>query len=108
MVVITLYLSARAEVNAGLITSIWSVTPFCFSVAERLLYKTELKVYHFIGILLIMICSVLLSLTSVIYPAPLGAKSETAVLSLHQKLPPYVPVIFGILTPVVFTTYGMT
>ena len=72
MVVITLYFASMAEVNAGLITSIWSVTPFCYVVAERILYGTKLKSYHFIGIFLIMICSILLSLTSIIYPEPLA------------------------------------
>lgn len=75
MVVITLYLSAKAGVNAGLITSIWSITPFCFSVAEKVLYGTKMKTNHFIGMLLIMICAVLLSLSSVIYPAPLVPKT---------------------------------
>ena len=80
MVVITLYLSAKAGVNAGLITSIWSITPFCFSVAERVLYGTKMQVNHFIGMLLIMACAILLSLSSVIYPEPASTKKVASAL----------------------------
>lgn len=105
MVVITLYLSAEAGVNAGLITSIWSITPFCFSVAERVIYGTKMKAYQFVGMFMIMMCAILLSLSSVIYPPDISNTKTT--LNVH-KLPAYVPVIFGVLTPVFFTLFGMT
>ena len=68
MICLTLYYAALAQVNSGLITTIWSLTPFFFALVEYKVFGTSLQINHYIGMILILICSVLLSLTKVIYP----------------------------------------
>ena len=58
---------------------------------------------HYIGMVLILICSVLLSLTKVIYP-----EGNELIDITKRQLPVVVPVVFGILTPVFFTAQGIT
>lgn len=43
MVLFTLYFSVKAELNSGISTSIWSVTPFFMSFADYLIFGNKLK-----------------------------------------------------------------
>jgi len=68
MVMFTIYFSVKAEVNPGLITSIWSVTPFFMSMADFIIFGVKLGANHIAGITLIMLCVLLLGLKDVIEP----------------------------------------
>ena len=59
---------------------------------------------------LILVCAVLLSLSSVIYPAPVHTPQVTGSPRSAQQpepMPAMIPVFFGLLTPFVFTLYGL-
>ena len=75
MAFLTMYYAARAEVNVGLITTIWSVNPLFMAIGVFVFFKEKLELYHFVGMILIVICTVLLSLSTVISP-----KEEPIVL----------------------------
>lgn len=68
MAFLTMYYAARAEVNVGLITTIWSVNPLFMAIGAFAFFAEKLETYHFVGMILIVICTVLLSLSTVISP----------------------------------------
>ena len=63
---VSIWLASLANINAGIITVIWSATPLFQAIADRLLFGDKLKYNHWIGMLLIFTCSVLLGLQSYI------------------------------------------
>lgn len=63
MAYLTMYFSALANVNAGLITTIWSVNPVFMALMDRICFKTKLERYHLVGTLFIVICTIILSLS---------------------------------------------
>ena len=57
--------------------------------------------YHYIGMIFILVSAVLISLTSVIYPSPFYAVKSLEPISA------FIPVVFGIFVPCIFTFFGM-
>ena len=105
-VLLTIYFAVAADLNAGVITTIWSVTPFFCAFADYLLFNERLRIHHFIGISCIVLCTLLLSLIKVIDPEIV---LEAITLdSAPSLIPTYIPVLMGIFVPVVFTIWGMT
>ena len=108
MITLTIYFAGLAKINTGLIVSIWSITPFGYALFDKILFGFKLELNHYIGMVFILICAVILSLTSVIYPAPLPHIQLVDPKTISDKpIPAVVPVIFGLLTPCVFTFFGM-
>lgn len=94
-----------ANVNAGVVTVIWSATPIFQAIIDYFAFSESLKYNHWIGMLMIIICSVLLGLQKEIYSAINGHdKAGTKVADVSEKaLPTWVPVLFGIFSPVSFS-----
>ena len=65
---LTMFFSALAQVNVGLITTIWSVNPLFMAIMDFIIFKQKLYYYHLVGTISIVICTIVLSLTSVVYP----------------------------------------
>lgn len=93
---------------------IWAVNPLFMAVADYLIYSQNLRWFHLVGTVSIVACAVLLSLANVIDPIkPKGNEVKKAEVSINPKLkkgsalPSWIPVIFGVLTPVFFTTSGI-
>ena len=103
MITLTIYFAGLAKINTGLIVSIWSITPFGYALFDKILFGFKLELNHYIGMVFILVCAVLLSLTSVIYPAPLPQIDHIS----EKPIPAVIPVIFGLLTPCIFTFFGM-
>lgn len=99
---LTIYFAVAADVNVGVITTIWSITPFFLALADYLLFNVRLGSHHYIGITLIVISTILISLIKVIDPD--FVKSTEVV----KTVPTIIPVCFGLFTPVFFTIFGMT
>ena len=99
---LTMYFANRANINVGLITTIWSVNPLFLAFMDSLIFGQKLQYFHHIGMIAIVICTIALSLSGVISP-----KTETAEVDLSNLLPTWIPVLFGIITPMAFTANGM-
>lgn len=102
-----------AQINVGLITVIWSINPLYMAAADYFLFKTKLKCFHLVGTVLIVSCTILLSLKSIIIiddsqilKAPVQNEAPK-ILNEGEILPVWMPVLFGILTPVVFCSNGL-
>tara|TARA_B110000285_G_C14933187_1_gene518311 strand:+ start:126 stop:554 length:429 start_codon:yes stop_codon:yes gene_type:complete len=103
---LTMYFATDAGINVGVVTVIWSVNPLLMALADRIIYKTKLKYYHYVGLLAIMICTIVIALVG----AGKSPSAEIKAIELYEtkeKTPAWIPVLFGIVTPCMFTTNGM-
>ena len=62
MAFLTMWFAALAKVNVGVITVIWAINPLYMAAADYFLFKTNLKCFHLVGTILIVACTILLSL----------------------------------------------
>lgn len=110
MAFLTMWFADLAQVNVGLITVIWSINPLYMAAADYFLFKQTLKCFHLVGTVLIVSCTILLSLKPMIVgDDPSIIKSTSPIQNEAPKivkdgelLPVWMPVLFGILTPVTF------
>lgn len=93
--------------NVGVITVIWALNPLYMAVADFFINGRRLKWYHLVGTFSMVACSVLLSLSTIVGVKPTPAVEDIVTDVKKKAFPGYVPVIFGILTPVFFTSQGI-
>ena len=62
----TMFFAALCHINAGIITTVWSVDPLFMAIGDYCFFKTKLQYYHYIGMISIIICTVVLSLNGVL------------------------------------------
>lgn len=96
-----MYFSNLAGVNVGVITTIWSLNPIFLAIADYFINKQKLKYYHSIGLISIICCCVAINLSDVF------KSSAPNKVSQSNQSQVWVPVIFGILTAMAFTSNGM-
>lgn len=68
MAFMTMWFADLAQVNVGLITVIWSINPLYMAAVDYFLFNTKLKCFHLVGTILIVGCTILLSLKPIIIP----------------------------------------
>jgi drug/metabolite transporter (DMT)-like permease len=100
MVYLTIYFATAANVNVGVITTIWSVDPINMAIVDYYLFGQKLKYFHVIGVSSIFVCSLLISLSGYLE----GDKPAETIES-EAYAPTWIPVLFGILAPISFTTF---
>lgn len=61
----TLDLALRAGVNIGIVTTIWAINPFTSALMDWIIYGIALSFHHWFGMLGLIVCAVLISLSSV-------------------------------------------
>ena len=49
--------------NIGIIEAIWSVCPFCIALAEWIMYRVSIRLYHIIGMFALVAMTILISLS---------------------------------------------
>lgn len=106
MAFVTMYFATAASINVGVITVIWSITPLLMALADRIIYKFHLKYYHFIGMISMMVCTIFIALMGT-DKSPKVEIKEIQLYEKKEKCPAWIPVLFGLVTPCVFTTMGM-
>ena len=107
MAFLTMYFSALAKVNVGLITTIWSVNPLFIAIMDFIIFKQQLRYFHLLGMVAIVVCTVLLSISGVIMPKTPINGGDAIEEPIEKVMPTWVPVIFGVVTPMCFTANGM-
>ena len=90
----TIYSSVLADVKVGLITSIWSINSFMNAITDKVVFGLELTINQFIGMLFMIASVVLLGLFK-----PAAPKEQ----QLFDPIPLYIPIMFGVITPFIFT-----
>lgn len=66
LVTLTLYTSTRTVLNAGVVSSIWSLTSFVMALGDYFFFRIKITMSQIYGMLLIVICVILLSLKDLI------------------------------------------
>ena len=66
-VYLTLFFSKRAKINPGIITTIWSVDPLFMAFSDKVFFKQKMEYYHYVGMMAIIVCSVILSMSDYVY-----------------------------------------
>ena len=59
-----MYFAARANVNTGVIVTIWSVNPLFMAIADYIMFKQKLQWFHSVGMLMIVICVIFISMSN--------------------------------------------
>jgi len=95
---LTMYYAHLADVNVGVITTIWAVQPLFGAILDKLIYDEDLKFSYIFGILLIAASSVCIGLK------PAEASADGMVLKDFPKWP---AILFAFITPCFFTGSGL-
>ena len=59
---LNMYFATVAGVNVGLVTIIWRASVFIGAFLDYVYFRTKMKYYHYLGILLILICVILIGI----------------------------------------------
>ena len=62
----SLYFAGRANMNTGIITVIWAMNPLIVAIMEYIGYKVSLSYNHAVGMMAVIVCAVLLSLSGIV------------------------------------------
>ena len=57
-----MYFANRADINVGVILTIWSLNPFYNSIADYYINGVKMHYYDFIGLGSILLCSIVISM----------------------------------------------
>ena len=133
---LTMYYSHMADVNVGIITTIWSIQPLAAATLDYFIYGEKLRPHHLFGMVFVIGSGLCISLSSKTHTVdinlgenltladlekldharspflagyPSGYHYDTQMLSVSfdPKVPKWVAVLFGLLTPVFFVTSGL-
>jgi drug/metabolite transporter (DMT)-like permease len=124
-----------ADVNVGIITTIWSIQPLAAATLDYLIYGERLRMHHLIGMVFVIgsgLCISLSSKTNTVdvnlddfslkdlekldqarspflagYPSGYHYDTKMLSVSFDPKVPKWVAVMFGLLTPVFFVASGL-
>lgn len=100
----TIWFTGLANVNTGVVTILWSTHPLFMAIADHFIYGQAIGYYHFIGMALILSSVLILSLKMFLYPIE---ELFDINIDTWEAIPPFVPVVFAIVTPIVFTMNGI-
>jgi len=53
-----------ADLNPGIASTIWCIQPFLNALTDKALYQVNLEKYHVVGMLFMVLCGCLVSLSS--------------------------------------------
>ncbi|CDW78502.1 UNKNOWN [Stylonychia lemnae] len=98
LVVLTFNFSLQANVNPGLVSTIWATTPLFAGFLDYMLFGQRLTMKHFIGVICLTVCVACISITPVIYSADPNDNLKT------QTMQPWVPVTLALISPIFFAT----
>lgn len=94
------------NVNVGIITTLWCIQPLAAAILDLFIYGEKIKSNHVFGIFLVLCSGLFISYS---YKAA-GGEVEVEVtdrVKYDPNFPKWVPVMFGVLTPVFFVTSGL-
>mmetsp|Transcript_13938 Transcript_13938/g.23705 ORF Transcript_13938/g.23705 Transcript_13938/m.23705 type:complete len:227 (-) Transcript_13938:15-695(-) len=86
--------------------------PLFMAFFDYLLYRTTLSYYHWVGMICMVICAVCVSLAGLSGAEELISTDQQVQgvgsdLDTREKLPTWIPALFGVLTPVTFAIQGL-
>lgn len=61
-------IAKQAGLNIGIAQAIWAISPFFVSILERVYYKTAFNIKQVYGMIFLVLCAILVSLSEVFQP----------------------------------------
>lgn len=58
-----MWFATKADINVGVITSIWSINPLFLAVMDYFIFQESLKYYHLVGTIFMVLCALSISMT---------------------------------------------
>ena len=109
MAFVTMWFANLANVNPGIITVIWALGPLYTALADRWLFHQKLQSYHYVGMVLIITCAILIALSPIISPpeVPVVVGEFGELKPVVTALGSWAPVLMAVFTPVAFAINGM-
>ena len=83
----------RADLNIGIVTAVWSLTPFFIAVFDKIIYGSKIKFYHILGMLLVVVMALIISL-------PNHTEKTVVKAEMTDLTPTYQAVLLGLMFPV--------
>ena len=109
-----MYYSHMSGINVGIITTLWSIQPLAAAFLDYLINGEKLTKYHLIGIVLVLASALLIAFSKAADPEeePIGqsfSRFGSAQINELQddRVPKWIAVLFGILTPCFFVANGL-
>jgi len=109
-IILTIHFSHLANVNVGIVTTIWGVQPLIAGILDYFINGEKLTKYHISGIAFIVAGGVLVSISGQSKNIVLqfeDIKIDIGKLIDGQLVPKYVAVFFGAITPIFFVTASL-
>jgi len=60
-------LARQAGLNIGIAQAIWAINPLFQAIFDLFLYRSKIYAFHWIGMILFVLCGVLVSLSNLVY-----------------------------------------
>ncbi len=95
----TFGLCLEANLNAGIVSTIWAVTPLYGAVLDYLFFGQRLSTRHIVGVFTLIACAASISLANVIAAEP-GAEKPAREPTVEG----WVPVVIAVFTPLLFVS----
>jgi drug/metabolite transporter (DMT)-like permease len=92
----TFQFSIAAGLNIGIAQAIWAVNPFFTALIDYLFYGNDLESFHILGMLGIVTCTVLVSLSQLV-----NGDDEDASSAIESSFPVYGAILFSFSMPLV-------
>ena len=92
--------SILAELNQGVVTSLFSLNSVFMAIIGTFMFHEKMHFNHYLGIILLMVCSVLISFSD----DPSKKDAFEVLGNTVSKGSPVVAVIFAVLCPLGFAT----
>ena len=86
-IVMTFKVAKMADLNIGISQAIWSVNPFLISILERVVYGTPFEFKQVWGMLCLIACAILVSLSEVFQGKPEDDSAAVIIDDPETKVP---------------------
>jgi len=108
VVLLTLRLSIKAELNIGLVIAVWPINSFTSAVVDYFVYRVKLAPSNWYGMIGLCLCAVLVSVADAGAKEQKGAIENTQsgfrdIIAEDQKTPAYIPILMSCVMPIVCT-----
>jgi len=99
--IVAFYLALRADINIGVLTGIWSISPLYLALLDYLFFDVELTKRHMLGMMCLVLSVTSLAICTQVEPDP---PYRSANIKLHPfPVPSWFPTLLAMLAPIGFS-----
>jgi len=95
----TLKLAILANLNTGIVITIWAINPFTSALMDFCIYRSPLQQHHLVGMVFLIMCAVFVSVSGGKDAAP---NSPTEIIK-EAALPAWCAILCSVAMPVACT-----